>query len=81
MNTQTDFLATFDQVNPPPGSYWITISQGHKVFRPGTRFLVVEERGIYLLAWRDGVRPPVEGNGTVIHCRFVSGRKGQGHEP
>ncbi|MBN1658006.1 MAG: hypothetical protein JXA93_06365 [Anaerolineae bacterium] len=81
MNTQTDFLAAVDQANPLPGSYWITIGQGHRVFTPGTRFLVVEERGIYLLAWRDGIRPPVEGNGTVIHRRFVSNRREQGHEP
>ena len=71
MNTQTSFLAIVDQANPLSGSRWITIGQGHKVFRPGTRFLVVEERGAYLLAWRDGVRPAGKGDGTVIHRRFV----------
>ena len=80
MSTQIDFLAAVDQANPLPGSYWITIGQSHRVFTPGARFLVVEERGAYLLAWRDGVRPAVAGNGTVIHRRFVSGREDEEHE-
>jgi len=74
---QTSFLDVADQANPPPGSYWIVVGEGHKVHPPGTKFLVIEEQGDWLLCWRDGKRPVIDGTGTILNRRFISGEKEQ----
>jgi len=48
-------------------NHWIEIVAGHRVFKPGDRFLVIEKRGDSVLAWRDGEKPAGGSPGTLIH--------------
>ena len=68
---QTSFLLQVDQANPPPGSYWVTVGEGHMVYKPGDRYLVVQEVDEWLLCWKDGARPSGRTLGTYIHRRYI----------
>jgi len=79
---QSSFLDSVDQANIPPGAYWVTIGEGHRVYRPGERFLVVDEPWEdWLLAWRDGQMPPERVLGSLIHRQYVSDGNGERNEP
>lgn len=63
---QTNF---FDSLR---GTWWAQIREDsdHRVFKPGRRFLVVEERGEILGCWKDGIKPPL-GTVTILHRKYL----------
>ena len=66
-------LAFFDKM---PGAHWVVIVEKprHKVFKPGTLFLVIESQGEFLLCWKNGIPPQgwSKHRGTLINKRYTS---------
>jgi len=78
--SQSDFLREVDHTLQP-GQYWVRIKEDppHRIFKPGTRFLVVKKDGAYCLCWRDGRRPAHPRIlGTTIHEVYLERESDEG---